>query len=78
MPGDRCLGVSLMQCARASWCPWSAGTCCLAAQNGHLEVLQWCRSNGCEWNKDASKLAALEGHLEVVKVVEVERVSVDQ
>jgi hypothetical protein len=42
------------------------GTCAVAAQKGHLEVLQWARANGCPWDKETCRLAAMGGHLEVL------------
>ena len=42
------------------------GTCAVAAQKGHLEVLQWAHTNGCPWDKETCRLAAMGGHLEVL------------
>ena len=48
-------------------CPWNEETCCIAAENGHLECLKYLHQNGCPWNKWTCYHAAINGHLECLK-----------
>jgi hypothetical protein len=57
---------SVLQWARANGCPWDAGTCSLAANDGHLAVLQWLRANGCPWDWKVAHSAAREPHTAVL------------
>ena len=41
--------------------------CCLAAKNGHLNVVKWARALNVPWGKHACYEAAFGGHLEVLK-----------
>jgi len=52
--------------AKANGCPWNAGTCDLAAQEGNLVALQWLRAHGCRWNEWTCYAAAGGGHLEAL------------
>jgi hypothetical protein len=36
---------------------------CIAAKNGHLDVVKWCRENECEWDENTCANAAENGHL---------------
>lgn len=42
-------------------------TCCVAAKNGHLEVLKYLRENGFKWDATTCNTAALHNHLDILK-----------
>ena len=48
-------------------CPWDKWTCCVAAENGHLECLKYAREHGCDWDADTCARAAKKGYLECLE-----------
>ncbi len=59
-------GVELLQIAVDIGHEVVAGTCDVAASNGHLEVLKFARKYDCMWNYTCSE-ATLNGHLHILK-----------
>ena len=59
--------LKILKWARENGCPWDAGTCSCAAQNGHFEILKWARENGCPWDAMTCSNAAQSGHFEILK-----------
>jgi hypothetical protein len=62
-----CTSATRLAWAKASGCQWDRGTCALAAQGGHLEVLKWAREHGCPLGTLTCDYAAELGQLEVLK-----------
>ena len=50
--------------AREHGCDWDEGTCAVAAQNGHLEILKYAREHCCPWIEDVMAYAARGGNME--------------